>query len=279
MHQPARHLRRDPLAGMLGGGVEDRRALPSLDLAGVLGHLDREDVLAVDRPADPHELGDSPCSPLRSRRARLVMPPGPLYGRNASQPCTACLRSTSDAATPSTLLTLRFTPAARSFDAWLVLSTASTRAVPVAAVAAGEFVTSTPSSRSFAIPAASTFAVYTSKPTSPGWLATRALEGVTVRVPPARAATASTTMERRRRSLNIAYHVPSGGLAPGPRRRSTGACCAASRLSRHCQLDGAAQVGRPVRRGRRRLGSSGRALAPRSTPQTGSTDGDGGSAS
>ena len=58
MHESADHLGGDPLAGVLGGGVEHGRALPVLGLLGVLGDLEGQDLLSVDAVADRHQLGD-----------------------------------------------------------------------------------------------------------------------------------------------------------------------------------------------------------------------------
>ncbi len=57
--EPADHLWRDPLAGVLGAEVEDARLL-AVALIGVLGDLQHEDVGAVDRLADVDELRDAP---------------------------------------------------------------------------------------------------------------------------------------------------------------------------------------------------------------------------
>ncbi len=57
-HQPPVGLRRDPLAGMLGGAEQHRRALAVAHLARAVGHLEREDLAAVVGPADPHQLRD-----------------------------------------------------------------------------------------------------------------------------------------------------------------------------------------------------------------------------
>ena len=59
MQQAADHLGGDPLTGVLSTEVEHRGLLAVPGLRGVLRELDRGDVLAVDRMADAHDLGDA----------------------------------------------------------------------------------------------------------------------------------------------------------------------------------------------------------------------------
>ena len=73
VHQPASHLRRDPLPSVLGRGVQHRRPAPVLHVVGVGGHPDREDVLAVHRVTDVHDLGEGVV--VRGRRLDLVPDP------------------------------------------------------------------------------------------------------------------------------------------------------------------------------------------------------------
>ena len=56
--EAAHHLRRDPLPGVLGAEVERRRPAAVTDAAGVPGHLEGDDVLALHRLADRDQLGD-----------------------------------------------------------------------------------------------------------------------------------------------------------------------------------------------------------------------------
>ena len=57
MQQPAGHLHRDPLPGVLRAHVRGGRAGAVADLLGVPGDLDRENRLALDRLADRDDLG------------------------------------------------------------------------------------------------------------------------------------------------------------------------------------------------------------------------------
>ena len=65
------HLRRDPLAGMLSTEVERRRPAAVTEAAGVPGHLEGDDVLALHRLADRDELGDARM--LRGELLELVL--------------------------------------------------------------------------------------------------------------------------------------------------------------------------------------------------------------
>jgi hypothetical protein len=56
--QPPRHLRRDPLARVDRAHVERRRPRAVRELPGVLGHLQRDDLAALERPADHLQLHD-----------------------------------------------------------------------------------------------------------------------------------------------------------------------------------------------------------------------------
>ena len=56
--QPSNHLGRDPLPRVLSRREQGGRALPVGSLLRVLGHLEGDDVLAVDGLADRHQLGD-----------------------------------------------------------------------------------------------------------------------------------------------------------------------------------------------------------------------------
>jgi hypothetical protein len=63
VHQPPGHLRGDPLARVLGGEIEDGGLGAVLRLLGVLGELQRQDVLAVDGLADGDDLGQARVGP------------------------------------------------------------------------------------------------------------------------------------------------------------------------------------------------------------------------
>ena len=58
MGEAAYRLRPDPLPGVLAADVERRRPAAVTDAAGVPGHLEGDDVLALHRLADRDELGD-----------------------------------------------------------------------------------------------------------------------------------------------------------------------------------------------------------------------------
>ena len=57
-HQAPVDLGRDPLARVLRGAVEHRGALAVTHVAGVVGHLEPEDLAALQRPAERDELRD-----------------------------------------------------------------------------------------------------------------------------------------------------------------------------------------------------------------------------
>lgn len=84
VHQPPGHLRGDPLARVLVGQVQHRGLGAVLGLLGVLGELEREDVLALDRLADGDDLGEAgvllggPQDLLLEASAAAVRPEHPV---------------------------------------------------------------------------------------------------------------------------------------------------------------------------------------------------------
>ena len=56
--EAAHDLRRDPLVAVLAADEERRRPAAVTDAAGVPGHLEGDDVLALHRLADRDQLGD-----------------------------------------------------------------------------------------------------------------------------------------------------------------------------------------------------------------------------
>jgi hypothetical protein len=86
--EPADHLRRDPLARVLGADVEDRRPTPVTQLRGPPRHLQGDDVLALDGLADGDQLGDGRV--VGGQPLELVLSPPPVpYGRNTVYPSAA----------------------------------------------------------------------------------------------------------------------------------------------------------------------------------------------
>ena len=74
LEPPGRHapadLGRDPLAGVVDGGEQHRRARAVGDVAGVLGDLEGDDVLALAGLADHDELGQAAVWRRRARSSR-----------------------------------------------------------------------------------------------------------------------------------------------------------------------------------------------------------------
>ena len=110
MEQPAVHLRRDPLPGVLRRGVEHRGPRAVLGAARVLGHLDRVDRLALHGLADRHQLGQ-PRVVLRDLD-QLVPDARPARCRSRKTVEPAGLRpSAATPVWPSTLFSFSGTPA------------------------------------------------------------------------------------------------------------------------------------------------------------------------
>ena len=124
MQQPAGHLDGDPLAGVLRADVDASTGrAPSRDVRGVLGHLDRQDRLALRGAADRDDLGQPAGSGPRWRRARRGCRRARCRTGTRSQPRRRPARACAcDAALPSIRLTWSLTPLAASRAAWRSVS-------------------------------------------------------------------------------------------------------------------------------------------------------------